>query len=342
MRQELTILVDSFRLLQARKLFWVALGISALVAVVYASIGCTPTGISVLFGLREFDNPLLRAGTPEASAFYLLLFTDVVVRFWLAWFAVVLALVASASVFPEFLREGAIEVLLSKPIGRVRLFLWKYLGSLMFVAVQVGLFAAIAFVAIGARLGEWNFSVFWSVPLVTLVFSLVYCVAVLIGVVTRSTLFSLLGALVFWGATLVVQWSEDVLHKFSHMMPQLEVEVDFASGELRDSNRTPGEGTLANAHATLKAIAVPLPKTRDCTLFLKRLIRFEGNRSALAGLDLSMLFTGGLSNGDLHTARNATAAHETRHSAAYVVWSSLAFEAAVLVLAAAWFSRRDY
>jgi len=137
MRQELTLLLDSFRLLQAKRLFWVALGISGLVGLVYASIGFTPTGMSMWFGLQSFDNPLIRAGTAEAEAFYLLLFTDLIVRFWLAWFAVALALISTSSIFPEFLREGAVEMLLSKPLGRLRLFVWKYLGSLLFVADHV-------------------------------------------------------------------------------------------------------------------------------------------------------------------------------------------------------------
>ena len=342
MRQEIAILVDSFRLLQARKLFWVALAISGLVALVYASIGFSDTGISVMFGAYEIKDPELRKGSPLAEAFYLLLFTDVIVRFWLAWFAVVLALVSSASIFPEFLREGAVEMLLSKPIGRVRLFIWKYLGSLLFVGLQVLMFALIAFVAIGVRIGEWNFSVFWSVPMVTLVFSLIYCVAVLIGVFTRSTLFSLLGALLFWGATLMVQWSEDVLYKFSYMMPQIGMQVDLQTGEMRPLEAEPGTGAVAKAHATVKAIAVPMPKTRDCTMFLKRMIRFESRDTVLAGMDLGVLLSGGMPQQDREVMADATEAYDKRHSAAYVIWSSLAFELVVLALAAWWFTRRDY
>ncbi len=343
MRQEMAILLDSFRLLQARKLFWVAVVISGMVALCYASIGFTDTGMSMFFGLHEIENPIIRKGTPEAEAFYLLLFTDVIVRFWLAWFAVVLALVSCASIFPEFLKAGSVDLFLAKPIGRVRLFVWKYLGSLLFVAVQMLVFALIAFLAIGFRLGEWNLSVFWSVPLVTFVFSLVYCVAVLIGVVSRSTLFALLGALMFWGSTLMLQWSEDLLYKFAYMMPQLEMQVDMQTGEVRHSEQKPGEGTVAKAHATVKAIAVPLPKTRDCTMFLKRLIKFESRDSMLAGVDLGLLLSGGdMPREDQELMQGAQEAYENRHSAAYVIWTSAGFELVVLALAAGWFVRKDY
>jgi ABC-type transport system involved in multi-copper enzyme maturation permease subunit len=339
----MAILMDSFRLLQARKLFWVALVISGMVALVYASIGFTDTGMSMGFGLKEVESPMLRKGTPDSEAFYLLLFTDVIVRFWLAWFAVVLALVSCASIFPEFLKAGSIEVFLSKPIGRVRLFFWKYVGSLLFVAVQVALLTVIVFIAIGLRLGEWNLSVFWAVPVVTFVFSLVYCVAVLIGVATRSTLFALLGAVLFWGMTLMLQWSEDVLYKFAYMAPELQMQIDVQTGQVSESTEKPGEGALAKAHATVKAIAAPMPKTRDCTMFLKRLIKFQKRDSMLAGMDLGLLLSGGdMPSADKKMFENAAEAYEKRHSAFYVFGTSALFELAVLALAAGLFVRKDY
>ena len=174
----MTILWDSFRLLQAKKLFWIALGISMLVAVFYASIGFNSQGMTMFFGWKEFENPLLREGRPEAAAFYVLLFTDVILKFWLAWIAIALALLSTASIFPDFIAEGSIGISLSKPVGRLRLFLLKYLGGLLFVALQVTVFTAIVFLALGWRTGEWNLTVFWAVPVVTFVFSLLHAVSV--------------------------------------------------------------------------------------------------------------------------------------------------------------------
>ena len=118
MREALTILWDSFRLLQAKKLFWIALGISMLVALVYASIGFDAQGMTLFFGAKSFENPLLREDRPEAATFYAMLFTDVIVRYWLAWFAVGLALLSTASIFPDFIAEGSIGISHSKPVSR--------------------------------------------------------------------------------------------------------------------------------------------------------------------------------------------------------------------------------
>jgi ABC-type transport system involved in multi-copper enzyme maturation permease subunit len=339
MRAALAILWDSFRLLQARRLFWVALAISLLVALVYASIGFTDRGMSVLFGWKSFDNPVVQAGRPEAAAFYTMLFTDVIVRFWLAWFAVVLALLSTANIFPEFLAEGSIGVSLSKPPGRLRLFLLKYLGGLMFVALQVTLFTLIVFLALGMRVGEWNLTVFWAVPLVTFVFSLIFAVAVLIGVWTKSTLIALLGAVLVWGVSLLAQWSEGYFYQMAHLLPEAGIELDLSTGEARRDGVVEKSTGLATAHRTAKYIAAPFPKTRDCTIHLRRLIRFPERDSMLAGVTFDVLLTGQMPDPQLAAA---TRRMEDRHSLWYVFGTSAAFELVVLGLAAWIFVRRDY
>ena len=172
MREALAVLGDSFRLLQAKKLFWIVLGISLTIALMYASIGFDDKGMTALFGLKKFENPVLQQGKPEAAAFYVLLFTDFIVRFWLGWFAIALALLSTVSIFPDFIAEGSIEISLSKRVGRLRLFLLKYLGGLLFVILQMAIFTLIVFLALGFRVEEWNLSVFWAIPVVTFAFSL--------------------------------------------------------------------------------------------------------------------------------------------------------------------------
>lgn len=339
MRAVMTILWDSFRLLQAKKLFWIALGISMLVAVFYASIGFNSQGMTMFFGWKEFENPLLQEGRPEAAAFYVLLFTDVILKFWLAWIAIALALLSTASIFPDFIAEGSIGISLSKPVGRLRLFLLKYVGGLLFVALQVTVFTAIVFLALGWRTGEWNLTVFWAVPVVTFVFSLLHAVSVWIGVWTRSTLFALLGAFVMWGVSLLGQWTEGFLYQAAHMIPEAGIEVDFRTGEQIERSDVEKNSTAVNAHRTAKAVVTPLPKTRDCTTYLKRLIRMKERNSMLAGVTFDMLLTGTLPDQKM---AGAIRRNDERHSFWYVFGTSAVFEVVVLSLAAWMFCRRDY
>ena len=183
------LLLDSFRVLRAQKLFWIVLLLSGMVALVYVSIGFNERGISLFFGLWTIEHGTLQLGTEESRELYLLIFTNTIVPYWLGLFAVVLALISCASIFPEFVREGAIELTLSKPPRRITLFLGKYLGSLLFVFLQVLPFTVIVFLSFGIRFEEWNLGFFWAVPLVVLVFSFVYAMHVLISIWSGSTVF---------------------------------------------------------------------------------------------------------------------------------------------------------
>ena len=58
MIQVCTILLDSLRLLKAKKLFWIVLFITLLVGLLYASIGFHETGMSIGFGLKKVENPI--------------------------------------------------------------------------------------------------------------------------------------------------------------------------------------------------------------------------------------------------------------------------------------------
>ena len=206
--QATALLLDSLRMLRSRKLFWISLGISMLVMLAYASIGFGENGLSLFFGAWELEDPFFIEGSPWAKALYLGIYSNLVVTIWLSWAATILALVSTSSVFPDFMSAGSIEMVLSKPISRVRVFLIKFLGSLLFVFVQVLLFCTGVFICVGVRIDEWIWPIFAAVPLVTIFFSYLYAFNVLMGLVTRSGLAALLFTALFWFLLFAVQFGE--------------------------------------------------------------------------------------------------------------------------------------
>jgi ABC-type transport system involved in multi-copper enzyme maturation permease subunit len=206
--QTTALLLDSLRMLRSRKLFWISLGISLLVMLAYASVGFGDNGLSLFFGAWELEDPFFVKGSPWAKALYLGIFSNLVVTIWLSWAATILALVSTSSVFPDFMSAGSIEMVLSKPISRVRVFLIKFLGSLLFVFVQVLLFCTGVFFCVGFRIDEWIWPIFAAVPLVTIFFSYLYAFNVLMGLVTRSGLAALLFTALFWFLLFAVQAGE--------------------------------------------------------------------------------------------------------------------------------------
>lgn len=202
MSQTLAIFVDQYRALKARKMFWIVLGISVLVVAAFAAVGIDGRGLTLL-GYSTNIGTTSTQQTTEAE-FYKGLFSTLLVDWWLAWLAALLALISTAGIFPTFISSGAIDLTLSKPIGRVRLFLTQYAAGLLFVTLQVGVFCVASFFVLGFRAGVWEGWLFLAIPLVVCFFSFLFCVCVLFGVLTRSTVAAILLTLLFWFALYIV------------------------------------------------------------------------------------------------------------------------------------------
>ena len=68
------------------------------------------------------------------------------------------------------------------------IFMGVMAAGLLFVALQVAIFATASYFVIGIRGGSWEPGVFLAIPLVVCFFSYLYAVSVFFGVLTRSTL----------------------------------------------------------------------------------------------------------------------------------------------------------
>jgi len=201
MSQTAALFVEAYRELNAKKLFWITLVLSLVFAAAIAALGIHEDGISVFW--FQLDFPLSTTVMSEET-FYKLVFVNIGIGLWLAWIAAILALVSTAQIFPDFISGGSIELALSKPISRTRLFLTKYFTGLFFVALQVTAFSAACFLVIGLRGGAWEPALFLAVPLVVLFFSYLFSVCALLGLITRSTIAALLLTLLFWFIIFVI------------------------------------------------------------------------------------------------------------------------------------------
>ena len=156
MRLLKAMIIDSYRQLSAAKLFWLTLGLSGLVILLYGSIGFNDQGVTILFGAIDVESEYITKGSMWARGLYLGIYSNFLVTIWLAWVATILALISTCTIFPDFVSEGAIDLSLSKPISRFRLFMMKFLVSMLFVMLQVSIFCLGIFLCVGLRLGEWN------------------------------------------------------------------------------------------------------------------------------------------------------------------------------------------
>lgn len=211
--QTIALFLDAYRELNAKKLFWITLVLSAVVVLVLACLGIDERGVSILvwrMGWLPLNTSMMSRET-----FYTLIFSNLGIGIWLSWVATILALVSTAGIVPELVTGGTIETVLSKPIGRVRLLLTKLATGLLFVSLQVFVFSLGCFLTFGLRAGVWNFGLFLAVPIVVLFYSYLYCVLAFLGMMTRSTVAALLLTMLLWGGLWVINTGDKVVMSFA-------------------------------------------------------------------------------------------------------------------------------
>jgi ABC-type transport system involved in multi-copper enzyme maturation permease subunit len=225
--QTRAIFLDAYRELNSKKLFWVVLILNVLVILGFSLLGANSRSLTILW--YELGN--MRGSGIDPVFLYKYIFSYFIVGFWFTWLAAGLALVSTASIFPDFLSSGSIDLYLSRPVGRGRLFLTKYAAGLVFVAVQVTIFTVLSFLVLGLRAGLWEFGLFWAIPIVVIFFSYLYGLCTLFGVWTRSTVAALLLTLLAW----FLIWGVDKVDRTVLDFGQnLQMQHEFLSQQIED------------------------------------------------------------------------------------------------------------
>jgi len=387
--QTAALLIDALRELRARRLFWITLGLSGLVVAAFAMVGVNERGLTFLWFQLPADafGATITSESLPPGLLYRTMFASLAVPIWLSWVAVVLGLISTAGIIPELIRGGTIEAILARPIGRVRLLATKLVGGLAFMALQVGVFTVLAFAVIAVRGGSLAWEVFLAIPIVLAMFSYLFAVCVLLGLLTRSTIAALLLTMLFWmvvfvlntGDAIAVTSHERLAAELDDQRQRIErMEANAADAHLARVNADRADEGLepldpANAteptRADLDAIDPRLPARRaqadrtDNALALAAAWRrgIYLAKTALpktqetigllerAAVDNEALTALGAPGPDAseqarrqQRTQQATAQAFRERSIAWILGTSLAFEAVVLALAAWIFARRDF
>ena len=339
LNQTVAIFEDAYRELNAKKMFWVTLGLTVLVIAGFATLGVGDNGFRVLwFDVQGGNNVGFLTARQAGLLFYKWIFSTFVVGLWFTWLATILAIVSTAFIFPDFLGAGSIDLYLSKPISRLKLFLLKYASGLLFATLQVTLFCVGSFLVLGLRAGVW----------------------------TRSTIAAILLTILVWVGLWGLHWLElgtlGVLDAQAHntrteQLARIDTQIEAVKGaemeaatrqEILDelqkqreriAARPENTGTgLKTAHDILYGAKTVLPKTAETTSLLDRIL-FEEEKDLVGAQGGGGGFGGRRNRGmPMMQAQKEMG----QRSLWWIVGTSLGFEALV-VGAAAWiFCRRDY
>lgn len=332
MTQTWAVFYDAYRNLNSKKLFWITLGLSGLVVLAFACIGINEKGVTVF--TWELQHPFFNTNFVSPDYFYKTMFSNVGVNMWLSWIGVIMALVSTAGIFPDLMAEGAIDLAVSKPISRKRLFLTQYAAGLLFVGMQVTIFTVASFLIIGLRGGVWEPGLFIAIPLVLCLFSYLFSVCVLVGVKTRSAIAGIFLTLIFWCGLSVMNSADLVLSSMTASVEDNQQNDAMGFTSVQEKNSSQAQEVpqgFVIAQKIIHGVVTVLPKTSGTIYLLERNL-----------IDMAELPEMPDEMGGGNTQEQVMIEQMRKQSPAWILGTSLGFEAIVLLLAGWIFCRRDY
>ncbi|MEN8193417.1 MAG: ABC transporter permease subunit [Bacteroidota bacterium] len=93
---------------------------------------------------------------------------------------------------PLMIEKGSIDLLISKPVSRVQIILGKYFGGTAMVFVNIAYLIIGIWILIGLKFGDWDTSFLLTIFTITFAFALLYTLVILLGIVTKSSVISMI------------------------------------------------------------------------------------------------------------------------------------------------------
>jgi hypothetical protein len=167
------------------------------------------------------------------------------------------------------LRKGSIDLVISKPVSRTRLLLFKYFGGLTFLFLNASFIIVAVWIIVGLRSGIWAWGFLLTIPILTFFFAILYAFSVFIGVLTRNSAVCILLTCVIWFMIWFMGW----LYADTFPDQKLPDSAAVKIAEARKQSSSDSWGLVPQwAAGTIKAMHKALPRMRDLGKLTTRLI----------------------------------------------------------------------
>lgn len=209
-----------------------------------------PHGIKLFFGGVDLE----KIGFPPVPLGQIVfIIQNYLINGFGAAVAIFLGIMITSFFIPNMLRKGSIDILLSKPITRSALLIYKFLGGLTFMFLFSLVSVGTVYLALGIRTGLWNPAPLLLIPLLTYSFAVLYSVSTLVAVLTRNATAAMLVTLVFSA----LLWILSVVYNRIEADKKRPVEEQALSQQI---------------HLVADIADTILPKTRDLDLISTKIL----------------------------------------------------------------------
>lgn len=124
------------------------------------------------------------------------------------------AILVTASIIPNTFEQGAIDLLLSKPVSRWLVYLSKFVGGCAFTLINAAYMIVGLFLIAGWRFHLWSTKLLLCIPLFMFLFAIYYSVSALAGVIWRNAIVCVVMTILFWLACFVVGTAHVTIEEF--------------------------------------------------------------------------------------------------------------------------------
>jgi ABC-type transport system involved in multi-copper enzyme maturation permease subunit len=172
-----------------------------------------------------------------------------------AWVAVLAGIVITAFFIPNMLRKGTVDLLLVKPINRWTLLVYKYLGGLVFIFLNTSYAIGGIWLVLGIRSGLWANGALIMIFSITFFFAILYAVSAFVGVMTRSTIASIMVTIAAWFVFYLI----GVFYSGISLVDRMEKEMEKQGHAKKEEDRW-GSGYIA---MSIRMLHFVTPRTSD-------------------------------------------------------------------------------
>lgn len=156
-----------------------------------------PHSLGYFFGAKE-------TGASLPLALQVFVIESQVVGFVGAAVFLLVSSIMTSFFIPNMLRKGSVDLLISKPIHRWALLLYKYVGGLLFMFLSSVVLIGGFWLVMGLRTNLWAPSFLLLIPILTFQFAIYYAASTLAAVLTRNTIVAIMASAATWLLLFVV------------------------------------------------------------------------------------------------------------------------------------------
>ena len=182
------------------------------------------------------------------------------------------ALLFTASIIPETFEPGSLNLLLSKPISRSGLFLSKFVGGCVFIALCATYLFVGIWLWLGLAMGVWENAILYCVVLYVIVFGIYYSVSAFVGLTTRSTILAVVVTILFWGTCFFVGTGHSFLN--TRMQNTRIVAINSSNDETIQLNRLGQFSTWDGKNQPWQSL---MPNTDDQAMMRLTMLSYSAN-----------------------------------------------------------------